>query len=159
MGWFNANLRTTCATEISAQNSMVVHAVTGLDAYSLLRNAACLPDPQTNAYCYIEAVQNSNPSDVYFYQLPLGIALPENSTPSCSTCTQSVMALFGQMTNLTALQATYKDAVQRADATCGQSYIQSSSGAARSIPTGVPSLALAMTTVVALLWGVNYAVS
>lgn len=59
-----------------------------------MRQAGCLADQTTNAYCYLEAVRNPNPSDVYYYQLPLGLAVPNNTKPTCSACTKSLMSLF-----------------------------------------------------------------
>jgi len=151
LDWFSSNMRTTCSTDIDAQNAMVLRALTGLDTYALLRNAACLPDPKTNSYCYVEAVHSTNPSDLYFYQLPLGIMLSKTAKPSCSACTQSVMQLFGQATNLTSLQSTYQPAVELADQACGENYIQNTSGALR-IPARTSAAVAAMTLVVLLAW-------
>lgn len=99
--------------------------MTGLEAYTLLHNTACLPDQTTNTYCYIEAVNNSNPADLYFYSLPLGIAVPQNITPSCSACTKSVMSLYAQDTaNLSALGEVYNGAATVANKACGEGYVQ-----------------------------------
>src|ERR1700760_3213443 len=63
-----------------------------LDAYSLMYDAACtLTDPTTNSYCFLNAAHNSNPSDLYLYQLPIGSAYPNSSTPTCSSCSKSLL--------------------------------------------------------------------
>jgi hypothetical protein len=95
-----------------------------------MRTAGCLPDQTSNAYCYVEAAHSPNPSDLYFYQLPMGIALPPNTTPSCSSCTKSLLALYAQTLEnapkgtLTDLQKTYSSGERVAVAQCGASYAQ-----------------------------------
>ena len=109
---------------------------TGLQAYSLMRDAACLVDQSTNAYCYVSATHNPNPSDLYFYQLPLGISLPSTTEPSCSACTKSLMQLFSLANNVTALEGTYGGAAAVADGTCGEGYVKQTlagSGGARGV--------------------------
>ena len=39
--------------------------------YDIMQKAACLADPQTNVYCYLEAVSILT-NDAYLYNLPLG---------------------------------------------------------------------------------------
>ena len=64
-------------------------------------------------------------ADAYYFTLPLGTALPAASDPSCSACTQSVMALYAaQAGNLSALGAVYDAAAGVADGACGAGYVQ-----------------------------------
>jgi len=110
-----------------------------------MRNAGCLTDPTTNTYCYLDAVRNSNPSDTYFYSLPLGISMPNNTIASCSACTKSLMTLYygalsdsSQSSGLTALQQTYPGAAKIAVADCGTAYATLTtakpSGALQTVP-------------------------
>ena len=70
-------------------------------------------------------MHNANPSDLYFYALPLGIALPQTVNSSCSTCTKSVMAAYAAGGgNLTALQQVYNGAAAVANKQCGNGYVQ-----------------------------------
>jgi hypothetical protein len=91
-------------------------------------DAGCLSDPTTNSYCYVSAVANSNPSDVYFYNLPLGFNLPNSTASTCSACTKSLLGLYaaglGSSTGstLTGLRKTYQNAVGVAQSQCGQAY-------------------------------------
>lgn len=145
MAWFEENIQTQCESDLKAENAIVQHALTGttaraifciailtalrrptgLQAYPLMRQVACLSDQTTDAYCYVEAVHNSNPSDLYFYNLPLGTGLPATATPSCSACTKSVMALYAEDgTNLTALNEVYNGAATVANQACGAGYVQ-----------------------------------
>lgn len=95
----------------------------GLLSYTLMRNVACLADPTTNAYCYVEAVNKA--SDLYFYNLPFGLSLPNATVPSCSACTKNVMSLFSQNQNLTMLAGVYAPAATLANEKCGTGYVQS----------------------------------
>lgn len=114
---------------------------TALQAYELMHDAGCQVDPTTNAYCFISAVHNPNPSDIYFYQLPLGLNLPKSAEPSCSACTRSLMSAYAealkdptQSVGLTGLRKTYSAAAQLAIKKCGDQYAVSSaaSGAKRT---------------------------
>lgn len=125
-----------------------------------MRQAACLPDQNTSAYCYVEAVFNKDPSDLYFYSLPFGIPLPNNTKLSCSSCTKNVMALFGSQINDTSgLEKPYNAAVTLASSKCGSDYVGARSAIASSsaIPWAVdtpPSGWAVVFTLGALLMGV-----
>lgn len=90
-----------------------------------MRSAGCLADPSTNTYCYLDAVHNSNPSDTYFYSIPLGVSIPNNTIASCSACTKSLMTLYYDAlsnTSLTGLHDSYESAAKIAVADCGTAY-------------------------------------
>ncbi|KAI0027884.1 hypothetical protein K488DRAFT_21456, partial [Vararia minispora EC-137] len=123
MAWFEQALRTECAQDLSDQNAMIVQSLQSLQLYDLLRQAACLADANTGAYCYVEAAASSNPFDLYLYSLPFGISVPASATPSCSTCAQSVMAIFqAQAKSFDGLKTTYNGAATRANSQCGTGY-------------------------------------
>ncbi|KAI0044966.1 hypothetical protein FA95DRAFT_1544389 [Auriscalpium vulgare] len=124
IGWFASELPKQCATEIADDNATVQQALQGLQAFGLMRQVACLADQSTSAYCYVEAAVDKNPSDLYFYSLPFGLALPNKTVPTCSGCTKSVLALYGQQaTQLDGLKQTYNSAAKIAESTCGQGYV------------------------------------
>ncbi|TDL25162.1 hypothetical protein BD410DRAFT_765773 [Rickenella mellea] len=138
MGWFAQELQTVCKIDLANHVALAVEALTGLQAYQVMRDAGCAVDQQTSTYCYADAVHNANPSDLYFYQLPLGTALPNNTRPSCSACTKSVMAVFAtQAQNLSSLQETYSSAAQAAEKACGQGYVQIFTSAATRVGGGL----------------------
>jgi hypothetical protein len=108
-----------------------------------MHDSACLADPTTNAYCYLNAVHNSNPSDLYFYSLPLGIPLPPTTTPSCSACSKTIMGLYStalqdpsQANLLTGLKSTYKASAQIALQHCGAGFALTAISAAISLSYG-----------------------
>lgn len=158
MAWFASSLRSSCATDLSDQNLLAVNALIGLQAFDLMRDAACSVDPVANAYCYIEAVASSDASSYYFYQLPLGLTVPKVTSGACNSCTKSLMSMYSvalgsaNATSLTGLQATYGDAATKLDSVCGSSYAQSTTVASSSAP---PSVKL---TSVGGVWAVLLAV-
>ena len=131
----------------------------GLQSYTLMRQVACLPNQNTSAYCYVEAASSRNPSDLYFYSLPFGLPLPNNSDLSCSSCTKNVMALFGSQVNeTTGLEKTYNAAAILASSKCGSGYVYTHSAIASSsalpwVGDGPPFRLTAVFTLCALLIG------
>jgi len=130
MAWFATTLQSVCSTELSAGNVLTAQTLQALQAFDMMHTAGCLPDQSSNAYCFIDAAHAINPSDLYFFQLPLGISLPNNTTPSCSSCTKSLMALYAQSLEnaakgtLAYLEKTYSSGQKVAVAQCGASYAQ-----------------------------------
>lgn len=149
-----------CADDLKARNVQATQALIGLQAYSLMRTVACLPDSTSGAYCYVAAASSTS-SDPFFYQLPLGIPFPNASTtpaPSCGACTQDVMAEYtAQGLNLTTLRETYADAAVAADRACGPGYVAEEdvqTGAARGTRVG-ESMIWTMVAVVIVIVAVG----
>ena len=101
----------------------------GLEAFEVMYNASCLADPTTNAFCFLNAVANSDPTELYFYELPLGIALPVNAHPQCTPCTKTVLDAYAaalsdptQADSLTGLKQTYDTAAGLTIQSCGSAY-------------------------------------
>ncbi|KIY53860.1 hypothetical protein FISHEDRAFT_20728, partial [Fistulina hepatica ATCC 64428] len=127
MKWFADEISDACSEDISDRNPLAVETRIALRAYPVMRQSACLVDPTTDAYCYVEAVPKSNPADLYVYNLPLGTAMPSTATPSCSSCTKTIMgyyadALENDPDDYTALADTYNAAEEAATESCGESY-------------------------------------
>ncbi|OJT06035.1 hypothetical protein TRAPUB_3115 [Trametes pubescens] len=124
MGWFAENIQTQCKGDITANNPIVQDAVAGLEAYAVMRAAACQVNSATNTYCYVDAAQSTHPSDLYMYQLALGLRLPNTTVPSCTPCVQTVMhTLAADGANLSALQKTYPAAAQTVNGACGAQFV------------------------------------
>jgi len=123
-----------------------------------MRETGCVVDPSTNSYCYVSAAVNTNPSDLYFYQLPLGITVPTDTTISCSSCTKTLMGLYdaaltsSNASTLGGLQKTYNNASISADKQCGQSFSQQVSSGSVGLQVGLPS-ALSAVAVIVLFAG------
>ena len=134
MDWFASSLETQCATEITQRNSFVVNTRNGLSLYGVSRQAGCQSNPATNVYCYTQAVTQSDPSDLYFYQVQFGLNIPNDTKPSCSSCTQSLMNLYISAISgkaglqdgnvRSALAPAYTHAARIAEGVCGNGFVQ-----------------------------------
>lgn len=178
MASFASLLQSACSQELSNQNLLVVNSLTckcasnpgcttdinapschlALRAFSVMHDSACLEDPTTNAYCYLSAVQNPNPSDYFFFSIPLGIPLPKSVTPSCSACSESIMGIYAtalqdrsQATLLTALKSAYQTSAQLAAQLCGAPFARTSISAAMSLFRGWPTI-FTGSTLALLTW-------
>jgi len=124
-----------------------------------MHDAACLADPTSNTYCYINAVRNPNPSDSYYYGLPIGTKLPKSSTPTCSACTKSIMGIYSsaledpvQRPLLTGLQTTYEPSADLSVQLCGAVFAQMNVISA-AVPTlGRPFWMFSWTLATILVW-------
>ncbi|CAE7212647.1 unnamed protein product [Rhizoctonia solani] len=125
-----------CATDITNQNGVVLEALNGFKTYGLMRQAGCLVNQRSNAYCFVESVASSSPVDTYFYALPLGTPVPQKSTPSCSPCIKSLMSLYAESATDKSLPLSkvYSSAQKLATDSCGTDYAQkiAANGATRT---------------------------
>lgn len=164
MAGYASTIESTCKADLDQQNAVVVSTLQALKAFPLMANTGCLPDISTNTYCFVKAVWNANPSDQYFYQLPLGTQLPNNTFPSCSACTKTMLSLYAQALGnetkgtLPGLENTYSAAAKLAVSKCGTGYAatqvaNAKSGAVRFGSGMVPVLALTMAIGLTLLSG------
>ena len=153
------------STRSAYSNFIVLSRLTslsGLQSFNLMRSAGCLSDQPTNSYCFVEAAHSTNPSDLFYYQLPLGISLPNNTTPSCSSCAKSLLSLYAQALQsaskgtLADLQKTYLSGEEVAVAQCGAGYAEASAVTGGAVGrqiwhAGVSLTAILLTWVVLLL--------
>lgn len=138
--WFSDNLQTSCAQELSERNTRVMNVLAALQSYPLYHKLGCLIDPASNTYCYVNAVQNTNPADVYLYGLGLGTHFPQvgQANPTCSACSRQILAIYagaagngtgvdklllGNMA-LEDLQDTYPPAAKIWANSCGSTFAQ-----------------------------------
>ena len=149
-----------CGADYDDNNALVMQAYNGLVAYQSLYQAGCLKDSQSN-YCFANAVTNaSSPSDSYIYFLPLGIALPGASRPTCSECLQETMAIFADAaSNLSQpISTDYAAAAVQIDQGCGPTFVNSTvtpiQGTQPKSAAVVSSAASLMAVVVAAVMGV-----
>ncbi|KAG8717263.1 hypothetical protein FRC08_007891 [Ceratobasidium sp. 394] len=156
MGWLASEITksTACQTEITSQNPVVLEALNGFKTYDLMRQAGCLVNQRSNAYCFVEAVASTSPSDTYFYALPIGTPVPQKSAPSCSACIKSLMALYANHATDTTLPLSkvYPPAQKFATSACGADYAIAVANAALRRVTGVSSWSLGMFTLLVGIW-------
>ncbi|KAF4564847.1 hypothetical protein EYR40_011020 [Pleurotus pulmonarius] len=165
MAGFATSLREQCKEDLDDGNSRAVNTLIALDAYPLMRNAGCQIDPSTNTYCFVNAVHNTNPADLYFYQLALGTSFPRGSDPTCSACARNLMSLYADALQsdgtsgtdgqkvLTGLRKTYDAAAQRAVSQCGAGYAMVNVASSASSLIGERQNSVKMAFVLAsLVW-------
>lgn len=135
-------LPSVCKEDLANENNFALEAIYGFRSYKVYRDAGCLVNPKTNAYCFAESLASSSPSDLYYYSLPLGTPIPgtTNTTsgssttttraaaatyaPSCSTCVSDLMSIFAPYASDTSLLLglTYPPAAAAANKECGTGY-------------------------------------
>ena len=130
-----------------------------------MHDAACTSEPTSNSYCYVNAVRNANPADLYYYQLPLGIGIPKTAVLTCSSCSVSVMNVYAAALRnpvtaslLTGLKATYDSANALSAQSCGSVFAQGSLAGSGAISIMRGSLLSSMCLTVALsafIWVVS----
>lgn len=105
--------------------STATEAYLGLVSYPVLYSATCLKDPDTNIYCFGNAVTNqTNPTETYIYYLPLNNSLPGGTVPVCGSCLQDTMAIYHVATSNRhqPIAYTYQSAADQVDMLCGPSF-------------------------------------
>jgi len=135
MDRFASSLETQCATELTQRNLFVAKTLQGLRLYGVSRKAGCQSNPATNIYCYTQAATLPDPSDLYFYQVQFGLNIPNNTKPSCSSCTKSLMNLYVSAISggeglkdddvRSSLAHAYTNAARIAGGVCGDGFVQS----------------------------------
>jgi hypothetical protein len=117
-----------CGQDYHNENPIVQQARNGLVAYEPLYRAGCLKNDNTGNFCFADAITNtSSASDAYPYYLPLGIALPAASRPTCNQCLQNTMNIFASaaVDKNQPLAQTYVLAAQQIDLGCGPTFVNS----------------------------------
>lgn len=64
-----------CGEDLKAGTSkggMALEAKNGIGNYQLMRGAEALINPDSGAYCYLEAVTSDRPDDLYLWSVPAG---------------------------------------------------------------------------------------
>lgn len=131
-----------CGAEFESKLSKVMDAYRGLATYELIYSVSCLQDPETDMFCYANAVTNlSTSSDALLYYLPYDEDLPGGSTPTCNWCNQETMAIFNAASadRDQGVANTYESAAKQVNAICGPSFVNG------TLPEAVESAAWAIT--------------
>ncbi|KAH6896281.1 hypothetical protein BKA70DRAFT_1231758 [Coprinopsis sp. MPI-PUGE-AT-0042] len=82
-----------------------------------------------NTYCFVNAARDTNPANLYYYSLPLGIKLPKSTDPQCNACLKSLMGMYSsvlksstsseEVRSLPGLVQTYENAAELTLGKCG----------------------------------------
>ncbi|TXT08992.1 hypothetical protein VHUM_02466 [Vanrija humicola] len=148
--------KANCGNDLSGGPAVAKQAQTGIGNYAVMRTASGLINPNTGVYCYLEALANVKPDDMYLWMLPSGNIIPATSTPTCSPCSGLLMNHFAAWTaNTTSLNSTLiSSAVATVNGKCGSSFISTTPVASSAYLPGRPdglSLAFLSLLIGALL--------
>ncbi|KAI0377834.1 hypothetical protein F5Y04DRAFT_284507 [Hypomontagnella monticulosa] len=139
-----------CGEDFQKQNTVVIQAYKGMIAYEEIYGATCLTDPETSAYCFVNAVTNqTTASNVYLYKLPLNSSLPKTALPDCDFCTQETMKIYQSASadRSKFIPNTYVKAAEQIDQECGPTFVSATlpdplPGSAAASMAQAPSLLL-----------------
>ncbi|KAK2747494.1 hypothetical protein FQN57_001986 [Myotisia sp. PD_48] len=136
-----------CGQDNRRGNPLVVAALNGFRAYRALRDATCLKSPETDNYCFADAVGSSNPANSIVYYLGLGIPLPGSSRPNCNKCLQGTMGIYSKAAadKNQPVSAGYIAAAEQINIGCGPAFVPTAVFASAGIEI-LPSVAFVLTT-------------
>ncbi|ROW12732.1 hypothetical protein VMCG_00478 [Cytospora schulzeri] len=114
-----------CGSDYAAGVPTVTEAFLGLISYPVMFSATCHKDPDTHVYCFGNAVTNTtNPTETYFYSLPLNKTLPGGTVPVCGSCLRDTMNIYQVATanRKQPIAYTYASAAEQVDMLCGPNF-------------------------------------
>jgi hypothetical protein len=114
-----------CGQDYQANNPVIREAYLGLISYQVVYSATCMKDPKTAVYCFGNAVTNqTNPTETYFYYLPLNSTLPGGTVPICGPCLEQTMAIYQIATanRRQPIADTYDSAAEQVNTLCGPNF-------------------------------------
>ena len=117
-----------CAEDYGANNTFVQGVYQDLVAYEPMYRATCLTNPDTNHYCFVDAVTNTTvPNDYNVYFIPLGDELTSGNL-TCNKCLQASMDIFARWATVDGqpLDNTYLPSAKVVNNECGANFANTS---------------------------------
>ncbi|KAK2791829.1 hypothetical protein FQN51_002016 [Onygenales sp. PD_10] len=113
-----------CKADFELEQPLVVRAYNSMLAYTSIYEATCLVNPDTNNYCFADAMGTGSENS-YVYFLPLGLPMPGSSSPTCSKCLQATMQRFSNAAKIKGqpIVNTYVAAAEQININCGPSFV------------------------------------
>ncbi|KAL4802696.1 hypothetical protein BDV18DRAFT_59901 [Aspergillus unguis] len=148
-----------CGQDFDAGNPLVTDAYYDLITYEPIYRATCLQNPDTNDYCFVDAVTNtSNPADYDVYSLPYGSTLDGDSLPTCSACLQASLDIFSKWAQVEEqpLVNSYMPSADAVNGKCGSGF--ANVNVTLGVEDEVSSAALSRSTRSLPLWVVAMSV-
>jgi hypothetical protein len=115
-----------CGADLRNRHTLVVNALNGFISYPHVRDVTCLKNPETDNYCFADAITNTtNPSDSNIYFLPVGISYPGGTRATCNQCLQASMEIFSKAAEDEEhpLSQLYNPAVDQINIGCGPGFV------------------------------------
>lgn len=117
-----------CGEDLAKGNPLVVAAKTGFLAYRAMRDATCLRNPETDNFCFAEAITDPKmTANVYIYHLALGYSLSAGR-PKCGTCLPPTMKVMQQAAGdkKQPVSEVYVTAASQVNIACGPNFVPAS---------------------------------
>ncbi|EAW23463.1 uncharacterized protein NFIA_021720 [Aspergillus fischeri NRRL 181] len=114
-----------CGKDYKLGNPLVANAYTGFITYEPVYRAACLKNPATNDYCFVDAATNaSSPQNLDTYSIPAGYPTDEAPWPTCNECLQASMDIFSRWAQVDGqpLTASYLPSALALNRHCGDNF-------------------------------------
>ncbi|PGH16063.1 hypothetical protein AJ79_02043 [Helicocarpus griseus UAMH5409] len=115
-----------CGDDLELQQPIVIMAYNGLRSYAPIHDATCLKNPETDNYCFADALTNrNNTQDPYTYYLAIGMPLAGSTRPTCNKCLQAVMQRYSEAAKFDnqPVSRTYLPAAEQININCGPSFV------------------------------------
>lgn len=113
-----------CGPDFDAGNYVVQSTYRDLMAYEPMYHATCLINPDTQDYCFVDAVTNTTtPNDYNVYFMPLGSSLGAKRL-TCNRCLQATMNIFAHwaLVDGQSLDSTYLASARNVNTVCGPGF-------------------------------------
>ncbi|KAJ5106167.1 hypothetical protein N7456_002842 [Penicillium angulare] len=113
-----------CGPDYNANNSVVTSTYTQLMAFEPVYQATCLTNPDTQDYCFVDAVTNATaPNDYNVYFIPIGNQLGKG-TLTCNRCLKATMNIYAKWATVDnqALDSTYIPSAKIVNDYCGAGF-------------------------------------
>lgn len=113
-----------CGPDYESKNAVVQGTYRDLMAYEPMYRATCLTSPDTQNYCFVDAVTNTTmPNDYNVYFMPLGSTLRADRL-TCNDCLQATMDVFAQWATVDSqsLDGTYLPSARNVNKVCGAGF-------------------------------------
>lgn len=148
-----------CGPDYESDNSVVQATYRDLMAYEPMYRATCLTNPDTQNYCFVDAVTNTTtPDDYNVYFMPLGSTLRTGNL-TCNDCLQATMDVFAQWATVDgqSLDETYLPSARNVNKVCGVGFANTNvtvgsnrvtAGAGLTVPLPDIRVAVAMISLV-----------
>ncbi|KAJ5156970.1 uncharacterized protein N7482_008070 [Penicillium canariense] len=114
-----------CGQDYDSNNSVVQSTYQDLMAYEPMYRASCLTNPDTQDYCFVDAVTNTSaPEDYNVYFMPIGGTLGSSGKLTCNKCLQATMAIFAHWASIDdqSLDTTYLPSANVVNNYCGANF-------------------------------------
>ncbi|KAF7121947.1 hypothetical protein CNMCM5793_009501 [Aspergillus hiratsukae] len=114
-----------CGEDYKLGNPLVSDAYTGFLTYEPVHRAACLKNPKTNDYCFVDAVTNASaPQNFDTYSIPWGYPIVSEPWPTCNECLQATMDIFSRWAQVDGqpLDTSYLPSALALNRHCGENF-------------------------------------